>query len=211
VNKILYTSSTTAYGFYPDNPVPLTENNPLRGNSDFTYAKNKREIEGIIAEFKKRNPGISITVLRPCFVVGPGFDNPLARHLCKKLVMLPANMQPFQFVHEDDLLALMLHFIETGIDGVYNVAGEGTITFREMVDMLGGRVLALPYGVMYVLNTVAWKLRMTFLTEFPSPALNLIACPWLATSKKLIRETGYQFKYDTHSAFADFVRHVKTA
>ena len=209
VNQILYTSSSTAYGFYPDNPVPLTEDSPLRGNSDFTYAKNKREIEGIIAEFKKRNSGISITVLRPCFVVGPGFGNPLARHLCKKVVMLPANMQPFQFVHEDDLLALMLYFIETGVDGTYNVTGEGTIGFREMVDMLGGRVLALPYGITYALNAVAWKLRMTFFTEFPSPALNLIACPWLATSEKLIRETGYKFKYDTRSAFADFVGHVK--
>jgi UDP-glucose 4-epimerase len=209
VNQILYTSSATAYGFYPDNPIPLTEDSPLRGNADFTYAKNKREIEGIIAEFKKRNPSISITILRPCFVVGPGFDNPLARHLCKKVVLLPSNMQPFQFVHEDDLLELMLHFVETGTDGIYNVAGEGTISFREMVANLGGHVLALPYGVMYALNAVAWKLRMTFLTEFPSPALNLIACAWLVTSEKLIRETGYKFKYDTLSAFADFVRHVK--
>ena len=32
VNQILYTSSATAYGFYPDNDVPLTEDSPLRGN-----------------------------------------------------------------------------------------------------------------------------------------------------------------------------------
>lgn len=211
VTQILYTSSTTAYGFYPDNPIPLAEDSPLRGNSDFTYAKNKREIEGIIAEFKKTNPTMAISILRPCFVVGPGFNNPLARHLRKKLVLLPTNMQPFQFVHEDDLLAIMLHFVETGADGVFNVAGEGTMSFRDMVSMLGGHVLALPYGIMYALNAVAWKLRMTFMTEFPSPALNLIACPWLASSDKLIRETGYKYKYDTRSAFEDFVRHVKAA
>ena len=41
VKQILYTSSTTAYGFYPDNDQPLTEESPLRGNDDFTYAKNK--------------------------------------------------------------------------------------------------------------------------------------------------------------------------
>ncbi|MEZ4577969.1 MAG: hypothetical protein R2875_08165 [Desulfobacterales bacterium] len=45
--QILYTSSTTAYGFYPDNDQPLTEDSPLRGNDDFTYAKNKKEIEAI--------------------------------------------------------------------------------------------------------------------------------------------------------------------
>ena len=48
VRHLLVTSSATAYGFHPDNPVPLTEASPLRGNEDFTYAKNKREIEAII-------------------------------------------------------------------------------------------------------------------------------------------------------------------
>lgn len=50
VRQILYTSSTTAYGFHPDNDVPLTEESPLRGNADMTYAKNKKEIEGIMAD-----------------------------------------------------------------------------------------------------------------------------------------------------------------
>lgn len=43
VRQILFTSSTTAYGFYPDNDQPLLESSPLRGNDDFTYAKNKKE------------------------------------------------------------------------------------------------------------------------------------------------------------------------
>ena len=42
VRQILYTSSTTAYGFFPDNDQPLLETSPLRGNDDFTYAKNKK-------------------------------------------------------------------------------------------------------------------------------------------------------------------------
>jgi nucleoside-diphosphate-sugar epimerase len=48
IKQILYTSSTTAYGFYPDNDLPLTEDSPIRGNDDFTYAKNKKEIEGTL-------------------------------------------------------------------------------------------------------------------------------------------------------------------
>jgi UDP-glucose 4-epimerase len=45
VSRLLYTSSATAYGFHPDNDVPLTEESPLRGNDDLTYSKNKKEIE----------------------------------------------------------------------------------------------------------------------------------------------------------------------
>jgi UDP-glucose 4-epimerase len=210
VERILYTSSTTAYGFHPDNEVPLTEESPLRGNSDFTYAKNKREIEEEFKEFNRENPDISTTILRPCFVVGPGFDNPLARHLRKRVVMLPARGKEFQFVHERDLTEICLLCLKNRVSGIYNVTGEGTITFKEMVSMLGGRLVELPWPIIYPLNNMAWKLRLSFITEFPSPAMRLMVNPWLASSEKLKKETGYLFKYDTRSAFEDFVRFVKS-
>ncbi len=83
VDHFLYTSSTTAYGFHPDNAVPMTEDSPLRGNEDLTYAKNKREIEALVKTFKDEHPEIGVTVLRPCFVVGPGMNNPFSDHLKK--------------------------------------------------------------------------------------------------------------------------------
>ena len=57
----MYTSSATAYGFYPDNPVPMTEDSPLRGNGDFTYAKNKKEIEFIFNDFMAAHPDMAVT------------------------------------------------------------------------------------------------------------------------------------------------------
>jgi len=49
------------------------------------------------------------------------------------------------------------------------------------------------------------------ITEFPSPAMRLMVHPWIASSEKLIRETGYRFKYNTREVFEDFVRSVKVA
>jgi UDP-glucose 4-epimerase len=209
VKHILYTSSTTAYGFYPDNDTPLTEDSPLRGNDEFTYAKNKKEIEGILQGFIKRHPEIAVTIVRPCFVVGPGFNNPMASHLQKKFVMLPSNTQPFQFVHEDDLMNIMILFIKERIEGVYNVAAEGTMTFAEMIKMLGNIPIPIPWPIIYVLNNLAWYLRLSFITEYPSPAMRLMVNPWLATSEKLIRKTGYRFKYDSRGAFEDFARFLR--
>lgn len=208
VKHILYTSSSTAYGFHPDNDVPLTEESPLRGNDDFTYPKNKKEIEAIFQTFIKANPGIMTTILRPCFVVGPGFTNPLARHLKKKVVMIPANVKPLQFVHEDDVIAIMAMALKNRLGGIYNVAGEGTMTFAEMIRMLGNIRLPVPWAIIYPLNQLAWMLRLHFITEFPSPAMRLMAHPWVASSEKLKRESGYQFKYTTRQAFEDFVRAV---
>lgn len=211
VKHILYTSSTTAYGFHPDNDVPLTEESPLRGNDDFTYAKNKKEIEKIFQAFIAEHPEITVTILRPCFVVGPGFANPLANQLKKKIVMLPANARPFQFVHEDDVIEVIGMMLKKRIGEVYNVAGEGTLTFAEMTRKLGNFRLPIPWSILYPLNHLAWTLRLHFITEFPSPAMRMLVTSWIASSDKLIQNTGYRFKYDTRQAFEDFVRSVKQA
>jgi len=39
VEQVLYTSSSTAYGFHPDNDKPLTEDSSLRGNADSPIAR----------------------------------------------------------------------------------------------------------------------------------------------------------------------------
>jgi UDP-glucose 4-epimerase len=208
IGHLLYTSSTTAYGFHPDNPVPLTEESPLRGNDDFTYSKNKKEIELLMKGFIEQHPEMTVTILRPCFVVGPGFANPLARHLRKPFVLLPTKTAPFQFVHEDDLIRVIVMCLTETIGGVFNVTGEGTMEFGEMVKKLGNRAIRLPFGLLYVLNNLAWFMRMHFLAEGPSSGLNLIRYPWLASSERLLRETGFEFEHDTRSAFDDFVKHV---
>ncbi len=208
VSRLLYTSSTTAYGFHPDNDNPLTEESPLRGNDDFTYSKNKKEIEGLFTAFVEANKGICVTVLRPCYVAGPGLDNPLSTHLKKKIVLLPGKTSPFQFVHEDDLVRIMVLCLEKNLAGIFNVAGQGTISFEQMVRTLGNIPVFLPDAMVGLLNGIAWHLRLTFFTQFPNSGLNLIRHPWIATSRKLIRETGFAFEYDSTQAFEDFAAHL---
>jgi UDP-glucose 4-epimerase len=209
VKQLLYCSSTTAYGFHPDNPPILTEESELRGNDDFTYAKNKRELELICRDFRDLHPDISLTVIRPCFVVGPGFDNPLSRHLQKGIVLLPSKTAPFQFIHEDDLVEIIFRLLLEGKRGEYNLTADGTMTFDEMIHTLGNVQLKLPFSIMSPLNNLMWFLRLRFLTEFPSPALNMVRYAWIASNDKIKRELNYSFKYTTREAFEDFARHVK--
>ena len=208
VAHLLYTSSATAYGFHPDNPIPLTEDSPLRGNDDFIYSKNKKEIEFIFQTMMAEQPSMAITILRPCFVVGPGFANPLANHLKKKVVLCPSPSAPMQFVHEDDLVRVILLCLEKRVTGIFNVAGEGTVTMADMVRRLGNVYCPLPAAVLAPINHLAWTLRMAWLTEFPSPALNIMRYSWIVSSTKLIRETGFTYKYDSSAAFDDFANAV---
>lgn len=210
VKQVVYLSSTTCYGFHPDNDQPLTEDNsPLRGNDDFIYAKNKKEIENMIRAFKKENPALLITTLRPCFVVGPGFKNPMAEHFKKKLVLLPAVKKSWQYVHEDDLVNVIALMIKERKGGTYNVTGDGSMTFKEMIKALGNIILPVPWALIFPLNNLAWHLRLSFVTKFPSSAMRMMIHPWIASNEKLKKDTGYQFKYDTKSAFLDFVGSLK--
>jgi len=206
VGHLLVTSSATAYGFHADNPIPLTETDPLRGNPDFTYAKNKSEIEAILARFAVRNPQIGVTVLRPCFVMGPNMDNPFSDHLKKPLVVLPKETMPLQFVHETDLMRAILHCLKNKHTGIFNIAGEGTLTVAEMIGLMGNRPVWVPIRLLYPLNQIAWTLRFTFLTRFPSPALGLFHYSWVASPKKFIDQTGFVYRYDSRQAFEDFAR-----
>jgi len=208
IPQLVQCSSTTAYGFHPDNEVPLKEDSPLRGNIDFTYSKNKRELENLCREFREDHPGINLIVVRPCFVVGPGIDNPLSRHLTKKIVLIPAKTAPFQYIHEDDLVEIIYLLLKNRKTGDYNLVADGLMTFDEMIRALGNWPLKLPFSLMYPLNNLAWFLRLKFLTEFPSCGLNMVVYPWYASNDKVKNDLGYRFGYTTREAFADFVRHV---
>jgi UDP-glucose 4-epimerase len=209
VNQLLYTSSATAYGFHPDNDVPLTEESPLRGNDDFTYSKNKKEIENILSEFILHNPQLIVTIVRPSFVVGPGFDDPLARHLRKKFVLLPLNTQPFQFVHEDDLIDIIYLLLKKRMAGAFNVGAEGTVTLKQMVSLLRNMPVYVPFRLMYLLTWLAWNLRLSFVTEFPGPALSMTRYHWVVSSEKLKRALNYKYKYTSLEAFMDFAEFAK--
>jgi UDP-glucose 4-epimerase len=207
--QILYTSSATAYGFHADNDSPLREDSPLRGNDDFVYSKNKKEIERLFSRFSQDNPGYTVSIVRPSFVAGPVFDNPLARHMKKKFVLLPSSSTPFQYVHEDDLVEIIYLMLQRRVNGIFNVGADGTMTFPEMIKLLGNTMVPLPFAVMYLLNNAAWYLRLAFISEFPSPALNMVRFPWVVSSEKLTSELGYRYKYTTRETFQDFATAFK--
>ena len=211
VRYVLHVSSVTAYGFHADNPVPLTEDSPLRGNDDLTYAKNKRQIEALVRDFARAHPSVSVGVLRPGFVLGPGHANPLAKHLLKKVVFLPRRTSPFQFLHVDDLLDVLVHFLEKKVRGVYNVAGEGTVDLPEMVKALGNIRIPLSWPSIYLFNQLFWLLRVRFITEVPSATLKGMVHPCVVTCDKLARETGVRLRFDSRGAFEAFAESVKHA
>src|ERR687891_1388373 len=106
VGQVLVTSSASAYGAFPDNPVPITEDWPVRGVAAFEYARDKTESDRLCQLWAPEHPERAMTIVRPCIVFGPNVDNYLVR------IWTDSPFQPdlgqldrhIQFVHEDDVV-----------------------------------------------------------------------------------------------------------
>src|SRR5436853_6882583 len=114
VGQVLVTSSATAYGAFADNPVPIDEDQPVRGVPDFEYARDKTECDRLCQLWALRQPDRVMTIVRPCIVFGPNVDNYIVRAWTKQpfFADLGGPDQPVQFVHEDDVVEALMVLLE---------------------------------------------------------------------------------------------------
>src|SRR3954451_9611678 len=121
VGQVLVTSSSTAYGAFPDNPVPLTEEHPVRGVAGFEYARDKAESDRLCQLWGLRHPDRVMTIVRPCIVFGPSVDNYIVRLWTKKPFQADFGLPDpgIQFVHEDDVVAALVELLERRLPGAF--------------------------------------------------------------------------------------------
>jgi len=161
--RLVYASSVAAYGFHEDNPQPLTEDIPARGTEAHPYSADKAAVEDVLSEVVEDSE-TDAYVFRPCIVAGP--EAPLLINsipyvqLSERLPgavralfdqvpilkpVLPDPGVPFQLVHHDDVaLALRAAVLGRGTPGVYNLAGAGEVTMRDLADALGYYTVPVP-------------------------------------------------------------------
>lgn len=157
--RLVYTSSVAAYGYHPDNPVPLTEDVPARGSAEHYYSAQKAACEALLTDVTAGSP-LEVFVLRPCIVAGP---NATALADAMPWNQLPAPVRavvgavpvlkpvvpdpgiPLQLVHHDDVAsAIALTATTPAPPGAYNLAGDGTVTVSDVAKALGGRPVRVP-------------------------------------------------------------------
>jgi nucleoside-diphosphate-sugar epimerase len=163
VKRFVYTSSVAAYGFHEDNPQPLTEEVPPKGTEEFYYSAQKAELE---RELHRMVDGTELEayVFRPCIVAGSdaltmitavleqlqlGGRAPQVTTLLKTVPFLkpvvPDPGIPFQLVHHDDVAqALVAGITGRGEPGIYNLAGDGTISLSDFASALGWYAVPVP-------------------------------------------------------------------
>jgi UDP-glucose 4-epimerase len=200
VGQMLVTSSTTAYGAFADNPVPLTEDDPVRGAPDFSYARDKAESDRLCQLWALEHRDRVMTIVRPCIVFGPDVDNYIVRLWLRQPFRADFGVpdQPMQFVHVDDVAEALIALLEGRHAGVFNVAADGYISVNECADTLGLKPRRVPYGLFKRFAAALWKARVS---EAPAGQLEFVIHPWVASNEKLKRATGWTPRYTSREVF----------
>lgn len=201
--QIVVTSSGAAYGYHADNPVPLRESDPLRGNEDFPYSKHKRLVEEMLAEWREKYPQLKQTVFRPCTVLGPGTNNQITAIFARPVVVgLSGTTTPFSLISESDVVAALAKAVNETRDGVFNLAGDGTLSLREIANLLGKRFLPLPPAL---LKTALWIFNTLRLTNLGPEHVKFIQYRPVLANEKLKSEFGYAPQYDAAAVFQRYL------
>jgi nucleoside-diphosphate-sugar epimerase len=187
--RVVRISSATVYGAWPNNPVPLTEDAPLRPNPHFTPAVQGAEVERLIAEWRDDHPGVTVTTLRSAPVVGPGAERLPARIILgRPPLRVRGAALPVQVVHVDDLAAALALAATTDLPGVYNVAADGWLEPDAARALLPRpSVPAVPEEALERALRRTWVVGIG---DIPPGVVPYLAHPWVVANEKL-RATGW--------------------
>jgi UDP-glucose 4-epimerase len=159
VRRIVVTSSGAAYGYHPDNPAPLTEDAPVRGNPEFAYADHKRQVEEMLARARTDHPALEQVVLRVGTVLGAGVENQITALFHRpRLLAIRGADSPFVFIWTRDLARIVERAATDGPAGIYNVASDGWLTVDDLARQLDKPLLRLPAWLLKAVLAVAHPL-----------------------------------------------------
>lgn len=200
-NHVVLVSSAMVYGAWANNPVPLTEDAPLRPDVDFVYACQLGAAEQLVDEWRRAAPDRTATVLRPAISMAADGTSGLAAALAAGMGQrVGEDDPPAQFLHLDDLASAVVLAAEQRLDGVYNVSPDGWIP-GERVRALAGAVprVKLPDRVNEVVTSLRWRFQRG---PIPPGLHGYTRWPWLVANDRL-KAAGWQPTVTNEQAYVE--------
>ena len=144
VGQFIYLSSTTVYGAGPERNRPAVEDDPVNPVRGFQYSEHKAAAERLILDHSRRNPNMRACILRGCVTMAAGAENFITQAFARRVLPVPAGADPeMQFLHLDDYAAIVERALTRRANGIFNIAGEGTLRWRDLVRTAGAMALPL--------------------------------------------------------------------
>ncbi len=207
VKKLIVTSSGAAYGYHADNPDWLSEDDPVRGNAEFAYSHHKRLIEEMLSQARKEHPQLEQLIFRPGTVLGETVHSPVT-DLFERPVMLGVRgyPSPFVFISDEDVVECLVRGVTGPQTGVFNLAGDGAMTPKEIAKALGKPFVPVPASVLRTALSVLKKLGKS---PYGPEQLKFLQYRPVLSNRRLKSEFGYEPRFTSREAFERYAQAQK--
>jgi UDP-glucose 4-epimerase len=203
VRHLTVSSSGAAYGYHADNPEWITEEHPLRATEAFAYAHHKRLVEELLAEARAAHPALRQLVLRIGTVLGATTRNQITALFARpRILRVWGSESPFVFAWDEDVVGAIEHGIRGDRTGVYNLAGDGALTVREIAAILGKPVRGVPATLLR--GTLAAG-RALGVSRYGPEQVDFLRYRPVLSNRRLKEEFGYVPARTSEQAFRFFV------
>jgi nucleoside-diphosphate-sugar epimerase len=193
-------SSAAVYGAWPDNPLPLSEDDDARPNRECAYAEHKLKAERRCAS------AAPTASLRICTVLGPHADPLVKKASAGFRRAVPAargRRQAVQFLHEDDAAPALLAAVKSEhTEGVFNIGPADWLDEAGVAEVSGGRIVRLPFGVLLHGSEVARRLR---LLDIGADRAVLLNGPLALDPGRAARELAWKARRSSAEVLGEFL------
>lgn len=202
VRKVILTSTTAVYGASPSNPAFLSEDAPLRGARGSRWVTDRVAVEKELARLKKDCPQILTTSLRFGMTVGPTIRNFYTKLLTPQVVPAVMGYDPLmQYLHEDDAVSALLKAVREDHPGAYNIVGDGTLYFSDVIRLGGKLSLPVPHFLGYPVADALFNVQLSVV---PGPFLDYFRYAWVADARKMRDAFGFAPQFTSRGALLAF-------
>jgi nucleoside-diphosphate-sugar epimerase len=202
--RIVHASSVAAYGYGIEGRL-LTEDDPIRPIEAFTYSRTKGAAERALDDTLARHPDLEGVRLRPSIILGPRNHDLLETLMNRRSVIRPGRRSgAIQYVHIEDVVEAFRLAALGEATGAFNVAGSDSVTYEDLAEITGKRLVTVPHGVALSFAGASARLR---------PKLGLDAGwvmisqrPPLVSAARAERELGWRPTRSSRQAIEEFLR-----
>lgn len=207
VRHLVVRSTAAVYGGGARDPAVLREDTPIHAPPSSGPARDASDIEDYVRGFARRRPEVRVAMPRFAEIIGPTVASPLTRYFSlRPMVPVAAGYDPrLQFVHEADAVDLLEHLTVGEADGTVNIAGDGAMTLSQAIRRTGRLPLPVPT---VAIDGVSTALRLARIKGFSTHQLRLLLADRILDTSRMREVVGFQPRYSSAEAFADFARTV---
>jgi UDP-glucose 4-epimerase len=194
VRKVIFKSSAHYYGCERDDPAFFTEEMERPHPPKTPIERDIVEAEGAVHDFSRRNPDVTVTVVRFANALGAGVNTSHIRLFSLPAVPTIFGFDPrYQFIHEDDIVGVLEFVLRNELPGVFNGAADGVLALSEVIDLLGKPMLPIlpPWGT----GVLAGPLQRLGL-RIPTEMLSQLRFGRGLDNRRL-KAAGYGYRYTT--------------